>query len=267
MFVNHDADPVRRMGRLVSPHKAGKSTQLGRASLKMVGVIDVQGDGAQADIRRDIAHGISVGDITAMSGRWDTVGEPVARASLPKGHYAFSDVSGGFSTPMFFEQAKVLEGSIVGVPADAAAMIGRSQDLEKPEHVRQFYDVLVNGDWLSRDRALESLYTDAASVEGLQEIETVDGMFFVPKDVARLWGLAIEDDPSSLSEYIRAELELAGEEPAQAVAERAAPPTPTRAMEITPEFLERAKRAVESVHKSADRKRTQKLYEEMGFIS
>ena len=186
MFVNHDADPTRRMGRLEDPKKPGKTTQLGRASLKMQGVIDMEGDSHNADVRRDVAHGIHVGDITAMSGRWDPI-EAIPRASLPESHYAHSQIEGGWDTPMFFKRATVLEGSVVGVPADSAALIGRSQDLQKPEHVRQFYDVLVHGDPLSREEALKAMHLDAAEIPKLEEIETVDGLFFVPRDVAAKW--------------------------------------------------------------------------------
>ena len=193
MFINHNPDPVQRTGRLENPRKPGKKTQLGGARMTFDGVIDVEGEGAMPDIRRDIAHGIHVGDITAMSGRWDPI-SATPRASLRKDHYAYSDISGGFDTPMFFEKARVLEGSIVGVPADAAAMIGRSQDLKKPEHVRKFWDVLVNGDPLSRDRALESLYVDASSIEGWEEIECEDGKVFVPAGVARVYGLSIDGE-------------------------------------------------------------------------
>ncbi len=166
MFANHFADPTERMGGLVEPHKAGKSTRLGGASLKMTGVIDMNGDGEKPDVRRDVAQGISVGDITAMSGRWDPI-KSVPRASLPESHYAFSEVSGGFFEPMFFEEARALEGSIVGVGADDAALIGRSQDLSKPAHVRNFYDVLVHGDPMSRETAIADLGLSHEEIRGL----------------------------------------------------------------------------------------------------
>ncbi len=199
MFANHYPSPVERMGGLIEPHKVGKQTRLGGGSLKMTGVIDMQGDGMWPDIRRDVAHGISVGDVKAMSGSWDPI-ESTPRASLPKNHYAYSDVEGGWSTPMFYSKSKALEGSIVGLGADTAALAGRSQDLHKPQHVREFWDVLVNGDPISRDRALEALYVDAAQVEGWEEIECEDGKVFVPAGVARVWGQSLPEDEELLSE-------------------------------------------------------------------
>lgn len=195
MFVNHDPDPVRRMGSMSNPRKVGKKTQLGGGALTMDGRIDLEGEGPMAEIRRDIAHGISVGDITAMSGRWDPI-KSVPRASLDTGHYAYSAIEGGWDTPMFFEKARVLEGSIVGVPADTDALIGRSRDRSKPDHVRKFYDVLVNGDPLSREKALACLLVDAAKIDGLEKVEceSVGGKFFVPREMALAWGQSIDDE-------------------------------------------------------------------------
>lgn len=144
MFVNHFADPTMRMGGLHSPKVSGKVTQLGKARLHMTGVIDMKGDSILADIRRDVAQGVHVGDITAMSVRWDEIEPPVARASLAKNHYAHSEAGAdAWNTPMFFESSRMLETSIVGVGADAAAIIGRSQDTGRPQHVRDFWRVLI----------------------------------------------------------------------------------------------------------------------------
>lgn len=196
MFVNHWADPTERMGGLREPHKVGKTNTLGGASLKMKGVIDMQGESLAADVRRDVAQGISVGDITGMSGRWDPI-EATPRNALKESHYAYSKIEGGWDTPMFFVKAKVLEGSIVGVPADSAALVGRSKDTGRPEHVRQFYDTLINGTPLSRERAMAALYENAAAIDDLEEIETIEGPFYVPKDVARVWGVSIEEEDLS----------------------------------------------------------------------
>jgi len=115
--------------------------------LRMIGEIDMTGDSAAADIRRDVAQGIELGDITGMSVRWDPVDDPTPRNGLSKSHWAYSDAGArSYAPPMYFSTSRVLEGSIVGVPADAEALIGRSQDLEKPEHVRAFYRELTQGD-------------------------------------------------------------------------------------------------------------------------
>ena len=146
MFSNHNADPMQRMGGLIEPHVSGKKTRKGGAFLHMVGVIDMVGDGQLPDIRRDVAQGISLGDITQMSLRWDDLDPPVARASLDKKHFAFSEAGAdSWNTPMFFPRTEAREGSIVGLAADKAAIIGRSRDLSKPSHVREFYEILARG--------------------------------------------------------------------------------------------------------------------------
>lgn len=150
MFANHDADPIGQLGTMFGPRKAGKSTRLGGASLKVTGRIDVQGDSLLADIRRDVAERMSRGDISQLSVRWghdeQVVNTPRSdMAALKKvgGEFAYSDVTGGFETAMFIQYAPVLEGSIVGLGADQAALVGRSQDLTAPEHVRDFYRMLT----------------------------------------------------------------------------------------------------------------------------
>ena len=195
MFVNHAADPTTQMGSLFNPHKVGKSTRLGGARMTFDARINMDGDGASADIRRDVANMIANGDITGMSGRWDAIGEPVPRATLAKTHYAFSEASkDSFSPGLFFETARVKEGSIVGLGSDQAALIGRSQDTKRPEHVRAFYRTLVEGDALTREEALRCLLEQASAIDGLVQVETESGPFFVPKEIERVWGESLEED-------------------------------------------------------------------------
>jgi hypothetical protein len=250
MFVNHDADPTRRMGGLVDPKKVGKSTRLGGASLKMVGVLDVAGDSASADIRRDVAQGISVGDITAMSGRWDPVGDPTPRAALPKSHYAFSNVSGGFSTPMFFPEATV------GVGADAAALIGRAQDTARPQHVRDFYSELTA---LPPDPKMLSLWARLEELEGAL--------------VRRIFEEKQRESSEIVREVIEEELEeLAGVQavdvttPEEAEPERSEPRLPELPDGLRPAFLEEMRRYIDESPKRVSRKASQIAYRKMGFI-
>ena len=193
MFRNHEADPATQLGSLVNPHKTGKTTRLGGGSLRMDGVIAMEGDGQPADIRRDVALMISRGDITGMSGRWDPIGDPKARSALPETHYAFQKDMGGYYAPMFFERARVLEGSIVGIGADSAALIGRSGDTSLPAHVRDFYCALVNGE----PAALEILEPHTEQ-QMLEEVTTINGRLFqVPHDLARY----IEELETEREEY------------------------------------------------------------------
>ncbi len=196
MFANHNTDPLRQLGSWTNPKVAGKTTRLGGASLKMLGRLPQEGDGELPDIRRDVARMIHSGDITAMSVHWDPVFTSVPRRTLPKHHFAFSDIEGGWEDPKFITDWDLMENSIVGIPADKAAIAGRSHDLTKPEHVRHFYDVLVNGDALSKEQALDEVFIQASRIDGWEPIACEDGRVYVPAGVARMWGQSIpEDDP------------------------------------------------------------------------
>jgi hypothetical protein len=259
MFFNHDADPTRRAGGLVDPKKVGKSTQLGRASLKMVAVLDVAGDSAAADIRRDVAQGISVGDITAMSGRWDPVGDPTPRAALPKSHYAFSNVSGGFSTPMFFPEATVLEGSIVGVGADAAALIGRAMDAGRPQHVRDFYAELTAGE---TDPEVLSLTCRVEELEAALQVEHERSQIVLERQQLEEERAEIEEEQEELA-GVQAVDVTTPEEPEP---ERSEPKLPEMSDGLRPEFVERMRRYIDESPKRVARRASQIAYEKMGFI-
>ena len=177
MFVDHVADPTRRAGRLHSPLRMGHGTQVGDAKIQMTGRVDLEGDGPLADIRRDLFHGIVVGDVASVSGRWRSTSPPTPRAELAKAHYAYRGGAG-----FFFENAVALEGSIVGLGADPKALIGRSQDDRKPEHVREFWRAWgSSGDSAG---ALAALAAQARQIPDLVEIETSVGAFYVPAEVA-----------------------------------------------------------------------------------
>jgi hypothetical protein len=192
MFPNHVADPLGRLGQLHTPRKSGKGQTLGGRRLHMTGRIDLEGEGALADIRRDVAHGIHVGDITQMSGRW-TGGTETARSGLPKNHWAFSD--GGYRG-LLFEGSAMREGSVVGLGSDEAALIGRSHDLGKPEHVRNFYNTLINGEAEDVADLFEEIELEEIELE---EIALTGGARVrVPVEVARVWGQSVEPDVSGL---------------------------------------------------------------------
>jgi len=179
MFVDHVADPTKRAGKLHSPIFDGRGMSVGDTSVRMTGRVDLEGDGAAADIRRDLFHGIAVGDIRSVSGRWRSTSAPTPRSELDRSHWAHSGNGSGF----FFENAVALEGSIVGLGADPSALIGRSNDTDKPAHVREFWrSWSETGD---SSGALAALAAQARQIPGLVEIETSDGSFYVPAEVAR----------------------------------------------------------------------------------
>ncbi len=185
MFSNHNADPMQRMGGLINPRVSGKTTQKGRAFLHMVGVLDMAGDGALPDIRRDVAQGISLGDITQMSLRWDDLETPVPRASLDKKHFAFSEAGAeSWNTPLFFGNTQAREGSIVGLGSDQASIVGRSRDLSKPSHVREFYEIL------SRGGDPEQLADDLCAVCSARELDMQEPS--AEETVRRFYSLPVE---------------------------------------------------------------------------
>jgi hypothetical protein len=237
MFVNHDANPVTRMGGMHSPRiEAPRKARLGGDRLRYTGRIDMEGDSALADIRRDVAQGIHVGDVRALSGRWDG-GKMTARATLEKNHYAYSELPGGWETPTYFEGATMLEGSIVGLGADPNALAGRAGDLSKPQHVRDFYRSLAQGQPLPEilaGRVAGMIEAAGAADPDWESIELEDGtLVHVPREVAIVWGQSIEGEPVVIPEAAPAPREAITIQPgAEAPVESRSDPTGLRAEPI-----------------------------------
>lgn len=93
------------------------------------GRIRLSGEGDQLAARRDLVDAISRGDVRGTSLTWDA-DKFTERRSLPKGHPAA--VSREEENPrrrygLFFEKARGIEQSIVAIPSDREALIGRSE--------------------------------------------------------------------------------------------------------------------------------------------
>ena len=100
----------------------------GVAALRGVGQIRLTGDGEGLEARRDLVDAISSGHVRGTSLTWDSI-KQVERRELPKGHAAnvtASESSFRKKYGIFFEQSRAIEQSIVGIPADREALIGRS---------------------------------------------------------------------------------------------------------------------------------------------
>tara|TARA_R110002096_G_scaffold67362_1_gene163468 strand:- start:48 stop:878 length:831 start_codon:yes stop_codon:yes gene_type:complete len=100
----------------------------GIAALRGVGQIRLTGDGEGLEARRDLVDAISSGHVRGTSLTWDSI-KQVERRELPKGHAAnvtTSEQSVRKKYGIFFEQSRAVEQSIVGIPADREALIGRS---------------------------------------------------------------------------------------------------------------------------------------------
>jgi hypothetical protein len=71
--------------------------------------------------------------IGALSVRWAPVGDPIRRVNLPSDHAAFVDsetAKGNKRWGLYFPKWRLLEGSVVTLGADPAALIGRMRDSE-----------------------------------------------------------------------------------------------------------------------------------------
>lgn len=127
LLLSHQNDPRSQIGSVVSATRARVD---GQDVLRATGQIELGGEGAQADIRRDVFHMIRAGHIGAVSLRWDPL-KAVARADLPEKHPARVTKSEPDSRKRFglyFSSWRALEGSVVSVGADPAALIGRSRE-------------------------------------------------------------------------------------------------------------------------------------------
>jgi hypothetical protein len=99
--------------------------------LRAVGTIEMDGEGPNADIRRDIALMISKRHIRGVSVRW----EPLTwrwRSDLPDDHPAYVNVETEKDPRkrygIHFDTWRVLEGSIAPIQADKQSLIGRADE-------------------------------------------------------------------------------------------------------------------------------------------
>jgi len=87
------------------------------------------GEGASLEFRRDVAAMIDAGHINGLSIRWEPTEPPKRRINLPSDHYAFVDESSEKNPAKrygyFYPKWRGLEGSVVTLGADQAALIGR----------------------------------------------------------------------------------------------------------------------------------------------
>src|SRR5262249_9436753 len=127
--LSHINDPTATLGS-VSGFRRDMTSAPKR--LKARGQIELTGDGPNADIRRDLAHMIQQRHVTGVSVRWEPV-KWTRRVELPKEHPAHvredeKDMRKRYG--VFHSEWRVLEGSVVAIQADKAAMIGRAEQTE-----------------------------------------------------------------------------------------------------------------------------------------
>ncbi len=123
LHPQHDSDPEKALGLVVEPRKDLTASP---PVLHSVGQILMEGDGIEADIRRDIALKISRGIVRSVSIRWEPI-KSTPRVDLPNEHEFFvdrNDASQGVKRlGSYHEEWRAMEGSVVGFGADKTALI------------------------------------------------------------------------------------------------------------------------------------------------
>lgn len=177
LFGHDDFSGTRNLGSWTEFEVSGDGGELGSNQLRVRGQIELEGE--MSAWRRDTAHMVSRRHINALSVRWDTVGDPISRSNLPSDHPAFVDAkkaTGRQRFGMYFEKWRLLEGSVVTLGADPAALIGRMQ--ESQGEVRQFWRSAINYALTEREETAglvaikigeESVYVERAAWESMQE--------------------------------------------------------------------------------------------------
>lgn len=129
LLSSHWNDPESALGSITQPQKALKDSP---PRLRATGQIEMEGP--KGDVRRDLAHMIAKGHISAVSIRWDEVpGKTIRRVNLPSDHPYHVDsetATGPERWGSFFEEWVAREGSIVALGADIGAVIGRADETE-----------------------------------------------------------------------------------------------------------------------------------------
>jgi len=124
--VDHARSVVANLGNVTNIRTEKRD---GVAVVRGVGQIRLTGDGEALAARRDLVDGIASGDISGVSLTWDSV-EHAERRLLPKSHPAAvskdePDARKRFG--LYFQKSRAIEQSIVAIPADRRAVIGRAE--------------------------------------------------------------------------------------------------------------------------------------------
>jgi hypothetical protein len=141
----------------------------GMPALRGVGQVRLTGDGEALEARRDLVDAISSGHVRGTSMTWDSI-RHVERRDLPKGHAAkVTNAEADYRKKygLFFEKSRTIEQSIVGIPADREALIGRSGEA-KAEISRSMWDGMIERLDGTSSRELEIIRALEQSVERLE---------------------------------------------------------------------------------------------------
>lgn len=163
LFGHDDFTGTGNLGSWTSLKKF-KGDPLGGSGIRGTAQIELGGEGSQQAWRADVNHMIDKGHIGAFSVRWEETSPPIPRVNLPSDHPAFLDAAkakGRARFGLFFEKWRLLEGSVVTLGADPAALIGRMQ--QSTGDVRTYWRETIN-------RALEENF-EAGDLVGVKVAE------------------------------------------------------------------------------------------------
>lgn len=130
-----------------------------------VGRIRLTGDGEGLEFRKDLVDAISRGDIRGTSLTWDST-EFKERRDLPKTHPAHvkpSEPNPRKRFGLYFEKSVAIEQSIVPIPADREALIGRAEAAES---------AFSRDVWHSLADRIDTAPTERRDAEIIQALET-----------------------------------------------------------------------------------------------
>lgn len=189
-------------------------------TLRGAAQIEMDGIGAKADWRQDVAHMVDQKHISGFSLRWAETKPPIRRVDLAKDHPAFinAEKERDFNKlyGLYFDKWRMLEGSIVTLPSDQGALIGRMRDAKTgaQEYWRKVLDRMAGidvptgpdgKDAFSRE-VLASF--DHIEIGELEPIELDDGrLFYVPHELAELHSFT-EREPTEAPERKESEAPL-----------------------------------------------------------
>ena len=135
-----------------------------------VGRIRLTGEGEQLEARRDLVDAISRGDIRGVSLTWDSI-KHTERRDLPRNHPAhvsYRETDPRKRYGIFFEAARAIEQSIVAIPADREALIGREAATENAISRAMWHSVVDRLSDVPRNREvsiIDALETTVADLE------------------------------------------------------------------------------------------------------
>jgi hypothetical protein len=173
LFGHDDYTGTGNLGSWTGFHKFGNGKKLGEQGIRGTAQIELDGEGSQADWRGDVNLMIGKGHIGSFSVRWEEIGDPVARVNLPSDHPAYVDskkATGRQRWGLWFDKWRLLEGSVVTLGADPAALVGRMQEAQGD--VRAYWRKAIN-------HALEERHEPAS---GLIALSTGAGFLYIERE-------------------------------------------------------------------------------------